>query len=80
MSNSSTEKRLRTLTLCVVSVNAQTSWRDAALIFEDQSGDMAPRKVILKIEHPGDIAYIRENLDNIEAAWRKALDSIKAAT
>lgn len=71
------EKRQVHVKLGVFYCVAQTSWNSSALIFEDRTGDVAPRKVTLLIERPSDIAYIRERLDNIEAAWRKELDNIK---
>lgn len=74
------EKRLVHVTLCVVECSAHTSWRDAALIFTDRSGDKAPRKVTLQIEHPADIAYIRERLNDIETSWRRSLDSLKVTS
>lgn len=75
----SDEKRTRHLTLGVFFVKAETSWNEAALIFEDRTGVTAPRKVTVLIDRPSDIAYIRERLDNIEAAWRKELDAIKVS-
>ncbi len=71
------EKRKVHVKLGIFHCVAQTSWSSAALIFEDRTGDVAPRKVTLQIERPSDIAYIRERLDNIEDAWRKELDCIK---
>ena len=71
------EKRLVHVKLCVVECSALTGWSTAALVFTDQSGDKAPRKVTLQIEHPNDIAYIRERLNDIETSWRRSLDSLK---
>lgn len=74
------EKRQVHVKLAVVMCTAQTSWDDAALIFQDQTGDLAPRKVTLRIERPSDISYIRERLQDIENAWRRELDTLRAGT
>lgn len=73
----SAEKRLRHVSIRVFHCVAQTGWSSSALIFTDQSGDIAPRKVTLKIDSPSDISYIRERLQNIEDAWRKEIETAK---
>lgn len=71
------EKRVRHLSLRVFYCKAQTSWNESALVFEDNTGDGAQKKVTLVIERPSDIAYIRERLQDVENAWRKELDTLK---
>jgi hypothetical protein len=73
------EKRPVKVTLGVFYATVSTGWNRSALILEDNSGDVAPRKVTLKIERPSDIEYIRERLKMIEDAWRKELDSLRVA-
>lgn len=74
------EKRVVKVTMGVFYATTTTSWNDAALILEDNSGDVAPRKVTLRIGRPADIEYIREKLKEIEDAWRRELDSLRVAT
>jgi uncharacterized membrane protein len=76
----SAEKRVVKVTLGVFYATVSTGWNQSALILEDNSGDVAPRKVTLRIERPSDIEYIRERLQQIEDAWRKELDSLKVTT
>ena len=71
------EKRKVKVTVGVYYIEARTSWAKAALIIKDQTGDTAPREVVLEIDRPGDIAYIRERLNHIETAWHKELESIQ---
>lgn len=71
------DKRKVHVILGVHFASVRTYWANSAIIFEDQSGDLAPRKVTLKIERPGDLVYIRDQLDAIERAWRKELDAIR---
>lgn len=73
----SDEKRLVHTTVGVFYCTATTSWSNAALVFEDNTGDKAPRKVTIKIDRPSDISYIRERLQNIEDGWKKELESLK---
>lgn len=75
----SKEKRPVKVTLGVFCATVSTGWNNSALILQDNSGDVAPRKVTLKIERPGDIEYIRERLKIIEDAWRKELDTVRVA-
>lgn len=75
----SAEKRVVKLTMGVHYASVSTGWNRSALILEDNSGDVAPRKVTLRIERPSDIEYIRERLQQIEDAWRKELDSLKVS-
>lgn len=74
------EKRVRVVHMGVFYATVSTSWKSSELILEDNSGDLAPRKVHLRIERPSDIAYLRERLDQIEAAWHKELASLKVTT
>ena len=80
MSNPSADKRVVKVTMSVFFITASSSWNDAALILEDNSGDVAPRKVTLRISRPSDIEYIREKLKQIEDGWRKELDSLRVTT
>ena len=73
------DKRPVKMTLGVFYITVSTGWANSALIIEDNTGDVAPRKVRLVIDRPSDIAYIRERLDMIEAAWRKELDTLRAS-
>lgn len=73
----SNEKRVRKLTLSVHYCETRTSWNNSALVFIDSSGDQASRKVVLNIERPSDISYIRERLQNIEDAWARELATAK---
>lgn len=77
MADLTAEKRTVHVTLGVFHCVAMTSWTGAALVFTDQSGDKAPRKVTLRIERPSDLSYIRERLQNIEDAWRKEIEQAK---
>ena len=79
MTNQTADKRVVKVTMKVFIATVSTGWNQSALILEDNSGDVAPRRVTLKIERPLDIEYIREGLKQIEDAWRKELDSLKVS-
>jgi len=72
------EKRKVHTTVGVYFCVAQTGWAKSALIFEDNTGGVAPRKVTITIDRPSDVAYIRERLQNIEDAWKKELEALHA--
>lgn len=71
------EKRTVKVKVGVYFIEAKTGWNRSALIIRDQSGDVAPREVTLRIDQPSDIEYIRAKLDEIEVGWRKELDAIR---
>lgn len=74
----SAEKRTVKVNIRVFYATVRTGWSTSALILEDNSGDIAPRKVTLQIESPSDIAYLRERLNQIEEAWQKQLNANRA--
>lgn len=80
MSDRTAEKRVVKVTMGVFYATVSTGWNNSALILEDNSGDVAPRRVTLRIDRPSDIEYIRERLKQIEDAWRKELDSLRVTT
>lgn len=77
MTNLTAEKRIHKMQIGVFYATVSTSWNNSALILEDSTGDVAPRKVTIRIERPSDIAYLRERLDQIEEAWQKELAALK---
>ena len=60
-------------------IHAKTSWAESRLVFEDSSG-ADTKEVHIMIDRPGDVAYIREKLNEIEASWRRQLDGIKVSS
>lgn len=71
------EKRKVKVTVGAHHITARTSWGNPALIIHDQTGDKAPREVVIEIDRPADLTYIRERLQDIEDAWHKELNAIK---
>jgi hypothetical protein len=71
------EKRKVKVTVGIYYIEARYSWSAPALIIKDQTGDTAPREVVIEFDRPGDISYFRERLQDIENGWRKELDSLK---
>ena len=74
------EKRPVKVKLGLHMATVTTGWASSSITFSDQSGDVAPRIVTLLIERPSDIDYIRERLTQIETAWRKELDALRASS
>ena len=70
-------KRPRTMTIGCDWITAQKSWRGATLTFQDSPTGQAERRVTVLIRNPGDIAYLRELLQEIEDGWRAQLEGIK---
>lgn len=68
--------KTRTMKLKIENIECSTGWASSALTFIDYRGENEmPRKVILAIEDPSDVRYIRRRLDEIEAYWRKTLET-----
>ena len=72
-----TAKRRRTMTIKCTSVNARRSWANSALILEDWPDGRPKQRVTILITRPGDIAYLRKRLQEIENGWRAQLEAIK---
>jgi hypothetical protein len=64
--------KFRTQTVGVFHAYIRKSWAASALIFEDTRDDQAKR-VVIEIDSPYDVAYIRERLNEIEAEWKRQL-------
>lgn len=58
-------------------VEARTGWRDSKLVFTDVSGNER-KQAVINIDAPYELKEIRSQLDKIEDAWRKALDSLQS--
>lgn len=65
--------KTRSMAIRLGSLEVSTSWANSTLTFVDYRNAAITRKVILSIEDPGDIEYIRDRLSEIEAYWRKRL-------
>ena len=70
-------KRRRTMTIKCNFVKARKSWANSALIIEDCPVGRSQQRVTVLITRPGDIAYLRERLQEIEDGWRAQLEGIK---
>lgn len=73
---SAKQPKQRTMTVGVYHCEVYKSWGALTIAFVDNRGEQR-RKVVIEIERPCDIAYIRERLDEIEQFWRSELESIK---
>lgn len=68
------KNKFRTMTVGVFWCETVKSWSNAALVFKDQrSVDGNWKKVVIEIDGPSDISYIRDQLDEIEKDWKKRL-------
>jgi hypothetical protein len=72
----SEQKKVRRMHLELNWAEVKCSWGGSKLIV--RGGDYEhPTEVVLAIKQPYELAYLREQLDKIEAGWAKDLERAK---
>lgn len=69
--------RVRTMRMSVHDIKVQERWSSSTLTLTQYVDQSTVKRVTIEIERPDDIAYLRHQLDKIEASWRASLDAIK---
>lgn len=64
--------KFRTMTVGVFHARLSKGWASTTLTLEDTTGDSA-RRVVIEIDRPSDVQYLRMQLDEIEEYWKKQL-------
>jgi hypothetical protein len=67
----------RTLTVQLDDMKVNTGWSDSEIRFQEyRSGCIGPQKeCVVKLRSPSDVSYIRDRLDEVEAYWRKQIET-----
>lgn len=54
-------------------IEARCSWASGALVFKEYENGELVKKLVIGINDPADVAYLREHLDKIVAGWKESL-------
>lgn len=67
----------KTMSVFIHNATVTTGWRDASIAFEQYADGSVMKKAVLLINGPNDIAYIRDQCNQIESYWRRQLEALK---
>lgn len=65
--------RVRKLTVGVFHAETSPNWGNSSITIIDGTSGKDIRKVVLKIERPGDLTYLEEQFEKIRAFWKAQL-------